>query len=736
MTSRRTGDAMILIGCKVLIRNFTTASRPTLARPSYCPINRGPIKTKRIRQHRFVSQISGQKQLLVENEHRSGTLVDQRDIVEPEKNEKKKLPEKGQPSIIPWYLRVELPQFPEEQIPKRQRIPELPESPPPILEPLLNQISVNLGLDYLSILDLRKVDPPPSLGANLLMLIATARSEKHLQVSADRLCRWLRTEYKLRPDADGLLGRNELRTRLKRKANRAKLMGRNFENNDDGIRSGWVCVDAGIVDIGQVKAQEAVSPKDFVGFGRQAEGTRIVIQLLTAEKREEIDLESLWTQVLNPGVQRNFNDNGFLEEDEVQKKPVNTTDFCRKDVFSTAGQIRKFHKSARILSGARDHSDPTYSRSSDFSSDISLIQENLMAILKAGKFNEATRELLENRSDNPRLKNEGWRLILLEALLRYLKDLPKEEALIQLGTGFSDYDSTPFLNCYYQTLSMFSFEAQSEIHIEFTCYAHNIKHNGYTLESLTTLHKKLALDGVKISRKSYMQILESIFSSTNPQMITKYAVKILSNMHDRGFDILNEETLVKLQLLVCQNEAFQDISETINGQKSFLSFPRFRSFSTFGSHGSFSSFTLPSSTIPKIIERLHLLMMNIKLPMLSDESRILLLKNYAKRGYWIEFWEIFRLASSQGLPQGENIFTHMFALVAETRNQRASRLVLRAWFPEMVRELPNFPTNNRELVEAIQACLLLSDPQLLQETDSGQLRESEFTSMWRRCLGK
>ncbi|TQS36723.1 hypothetical protein Golomagni_02818 [Golovinomyces magnicellulatus] len=697
MTSRRTGDAIISTGCKILIRNYITASRPPLARPSYCLINRGPIQTKPTRQHRFVSQFSGQEQLFVENEHEIETLVDQRDIVEPEKNEKETLPEKVQSSIIPWYLRVELPQFPEEQIPKRQRIPELPESPPSILEPLLNQISVNLGLDYLSILDLRKVDPPPSLGPNLLMLIATARSEKHLQVSADRLCRWLRTEYKLRPDADGLLGRNELRTRLKRKANRAKLMGRNFENNDDGIRSGWICVDVGIVDIEHVKAQEAVSPKDFIGFGRQAEGTRIVIQLLTAEKREEIDLESLWNQVLNPGGQKNFN-NGFLEEDEVQKKTSNATDFCRKDVFSTAGQIRRFHKSARILSEASHNSDPSYSRSR--------------------KFNEAKCELLKNSSDNPRLKDEGWRLILLEALLRYLKDLPKEEAVIHLGTGYSDYDSTPFLNCYYQTLSLFSFEAQSEIHIEFICYAHNIKHTGYSVENLTTLHKKLALDGVKISLKSYMQILESIFSSDAPQIITRSAVKILSNMHDRGFDILNEEMLVKLQQLVCQNEAFQYQAEIRVSENSF------------------SSFSFPSSTMPEVIERLHLLMMNIKLPMLSDESRILLLKNYAKRGYWIEFWEIFRLASWHGLSQGENIFTQMFTLVAEARNQKASQIVLRTWFPEMVRELPNFPTNNRELVEAVKACLTLSDFQLLQESESGPLRENEFTPMWRRCLGK
>lgn len=221
---------------------------------------------------------------------------------------------------IPWYLRDETPQTSIHQISDRQQIPELPESSPPILNPLLNHLSINLGLDYLSLLDLRKLDPPPSLGANLIMIIATTRSEKHLHVSADRLCRWLRSEYKLRPDADGLLGRNELKIRLRRKANKVKLMGSSFQTNDDddGIRSGWICIDAGCVSSGQA-VEDTTRPGVFVGFGRRVEGARIVIQLLTSEKREEVALERLWNNVLRKGgnLERseNFDENGFLIED-------------------------------------------------------------------------------------------------------------------------------------------------------------------------------------------------------------------------------------------------------------------------------------------------------------------------------------------------------------------------------------------------------------------------------------
>jgi hypothetical protein len=134
------------------------------------------------------------------------------------------------------------------------------------------------------------------------MLIGTARSEKHLHVSADRLCRWLRSTYKLRPDADGLLGRNELKLKLKRKSRRAKLMGGAADDTkDDGVRTGWVCVDVGVVEAPETEAEDTPASRDFVGFGRRTDGVRIVVQMLTEEKRAEIDLERLWEGILKRG---------------------------------------------------------------------------------------------------------------------------------------------------------------------------------------------------------------------------------------------------------------------------------------------------------------------------------------------------------------------------------------------------------------------------------------------------
>jgi Ribosomal silencing factor during starvation len=187
----------------------------------------------------------------------------------------------------------------------------------------LHNLYQTLGLDAITVLDLRHLtSPPPALGANLIMILATARSIKHLNVSADRFCRWCRATYKLRPYADGLLGRNELKLKLRRRARRQRLaasVGNTVDGNerglgrDDGITTGWICVNLGPVDEVEVSAdsdQEAASTEidgqeeeeeeyqnpasSFVGFGSRSTAPRIVVQMFTEEKRAEMDLEGLW----------------------------------------------------------------------------------------------------------------------------------------------------------------------------------------------------------------------------------------------------------------------------------------------------------------------------------------------------------------------------------------------------------------------------------------------------------
>jgi len=222
-----------------------------------------------------------------------------------------------QNASIPWYLKQ------QSSVPSPVQpaaLPDLPPNPPPLLETLLEYVSVTAGLDDLELLDLRNLDPPPALGPKLIMVIATARSEKHLHVAADRFCRWLRREHGLKANAAGLLGRNELKIKLRRKAKRMRMLanvgGALPEGNiDDGIRTGWICCTLGKLE---AHAEDTHMPGDnvqeFVGFREVKPGVNVVVQMFTEEKRAETDLETLWGGVLRTHQRNNKSADEALKE--------------------------------------------------------------------------------------------------------------------------------------------------------------------------------------------------------------------------------------------------------------------------------------------------------------------------------------------------------------------------------------------------------------------------------------
>jgi len=114
---------------------------------------------------------------------------------------------------------------------------------------------------------------------------------------------------------------------------------------DDGIRTGWICVHVGNVEPAAIlkenSALSAVAPsivvedelqedgqpseqdeedirenlnegEGFVGFGDSSDGLTIVLQMFTEEKRSEVDLETLWSDLLGR-FQRRANNLRHLE---------------------------------------------------------------------------------------------------------------------------------------------------------------------------------------------------------------------------------------------------------------------------------------------------------------------------------------------------------------------------------------------------------------------------------------
>ncbi|KFA64878.1 hypothetical protein S40285_02860 [Stachybotrys chlorohalonatus IBT 40285] len=265
----------------------------------------------------------------------------------------------GDVEETPWFLDVE----PPRHVPDHHK-PDLPSTPanaPALVDPMIKYIYEDMGLDDLALLDLRDLDPPAALGPNLIMLLGTARSERHLHICSGRFVRWIRRNHKIDARADGLIGPGELKTKLRRLRRKAKLMGTNsavVPSGDHGISTGWVCVNFSVNDH---EAGESVSFDDsgrFSGFGATQTGTTIVVQCLTERRRKELDLESLWRGILRRSLDQSI---GIKERRSMDRAEIDAMVASRIqmphdpsaeqwDALQRASQQRRnFHTSARRL---------------------------------------------------------------------------------------------------------------------------------------------------------------------------------------------------------------------------------------------------------------------------------------------------------------------------------------------------------------------------------------------------
>ncbi|KHN98462.1 uncharacterized protein MAM_03586 [Metarhizium album ARSEF 1941] len=178
-----------------------------------------------------------------------------------------------------------------------------------------------MGLDDISLMDLRDLDPPAALGPNLIMLFATARSERHLHISSGRFVRWLRRNCKVDARADGLIGPGELKTKLRRLRKKAKLMGTNTmipPGGDNGISTGWVCVNFSTSDSVPDETASFDASGRFSGFGAARTGTTVVVQCMTEPRRNELNLETLWQGVLKRNLEQTLKIKGQTVQDQTE----------------------------------------------------------------------------------------------------------------------------------------------------------------------------------------------------------------------------------------------------------------------------------------------------------------------------------------------------------------------------------------------------------------------------------
>ena len=737
------GGALRATGCAscrlTILRHFTSAARPSI---QPLPLSRTLCPSITQPKARYTTHPTQEKRPEIEVEEET---IQEGDSKLNKENAAQNHDILSGVSTLPWYLQVQAPERAAQPLSERQRIPDLPESPPPILGPLLQQVSVDLGIDDLTLLDLRKLDPPPALGANLLMIIGTARSEKHLHVSADRLCRWLRSTYKLRPDADGLLGRNELKLKLRRKSRRAKLMGSAVEENgDDGVRTGWVCVDVGVVEALEESTEAALNSKSFIGFGRQTDGVRVVVQMLTEEKREEMDLEKLWGGILRRSIEAKStklekeNESEYLE---ALSNPI-TSNQSLPEPRSSIGsspvltQTRGFHTSARRLLVEAE----TQSSIEDLIFNTSRVLKperiNLIELQKLLDISDPSKSIAIKRFLQTFIPskigdaNQGWRPIVLDRLLFDLENMSNKDAKAAMGKSAKDLSSTSFLACFHQSLTNFPSTAEGDARLRFLCFAVELQHKGYTPEDIIQELRKLELYGLELSTDLYKRMLHSVLQprkafengSSNEIQIVKNALYVLEAMHADGHDVLIEDILVELQTSMVYSHRQQlDFNKTFTNE---------------------STFDISSIPVKGLQQRLHALLMAVPLPCFTEDSRLRLLELYSQQQLWLEFWDIWRMAPSRGQPQSPRMYAFMFNKVAKTDNLKGCTTVLRTWVPEMAAEeymisfgKSQLPIQYEENVEkAIQACLKVVEPSVEHEASNTNAK-GEWLDMWRRSTG-
>lgn len=260
---------------------------------------------------------------------------------------------------VPWFLEVEPPRHPPSQ--HKVELPKIPEDAPAFLEPMVKYIFEDMGLDDISLLDLRELDPPAALGPNLIMLFGTARSERHLHVSSGRFVRWLKRTQDISARADGLIGPGELRTKLRRLRKKAKLLGTNtaiIPGGDNGISTGWVCVNFSFNDGKSAEQASFDETGRFSGFGAPQTGTTVVVQCMTETRRGELELEPLWQGVLKRSLQNSKKVRGEKSVDQAEldallaskvQLPTNASALQWQAMSRASQQQRHFSTMARRL---------------------------------------------------------------------------------------------------------------------------------------------------------------------------------------------------------------------------------------------------------------------------------------------------------------------------------------------------------------------------------------------------
>ncbi|KAI2606915.1 uncharacterized protein GGS25DRAFT_493785 [Hypoxylon fragiforme] len=613
---------------------------------------------------------------------------------------------------VPWYLQVEPPRHVAsiEQPP----LPEVPEGAPRIVNLLLEYISEELGLDELELLDLRELYPPAALGPNLFMLFGTARSERHLSVSAGRLQRWLRVKHRIYANADGLLGPNERKMKLRRKAKRAKLLG-GVEDTDDGIQTGWICVNLGTINRG--KDQSAVIADDgrVAGFGVSQNGHTVVVQIMTESRRAELKLETLWKQALGdddePIEQDLIPEPGPEPGPEFKPEPELEPKLKPKPEAKVPEKLHPLEEA--ILASSRPR---TVSKNNNLNEKIPFQQTRFFSTRpeysgEAPGIDPFLHVRSEGQLQQILTSDKPQKLRLLKLLLDRLDGVPLASARAFLGVTTREQTLTPFLRLYSVACQGLppSQTWESRLAIQAKACESNENVPIQMIHDVRHLVDEVCLYGIEISRQQCLQLLSCIYCS------------------DVGG--LGEQTQIALQLLKTMQQRRQSVLDNDIAVVIIEAAAR-------------CARQLQSREYIALIQRLENVLLQANMSCMSEPLIMTLMQAYAGLRHWDGIWNAWRIPPRYLRSRSTAMYTLIYQLAVATRSPTVCTATLRRCFQEMLSEDPPvLPTGM--VRKALVECINIADPTAKTVSDlisSGgtvhdKLASREFVKMLRSIQG-
>ncbi|KAJ5423400.1 hypothetical protein N7491_008616 [Penicillium cf. griseofulvum] len=529
---------------------------------------------------------------------------------------------------VPWYLQEEAPIIKDRTL-SEAHLPQIPDNSPEMLSTLLEYTYKDLGLDGLKLFDLRGLEIPAALGANVIMVIGTARSVKHLNVSADRLCRWLRSQYKLSPYADGLLGRNELKIKLRRKAKRARAAsaaGAMIDEKDDGITTGWICVNAGMVDKGATTTQ--LSDVGIEGFGNLDLGTSVVVQIFTEEKRADVDLDGLWEATLAREGRKNARES----KDDTPKTGAAHPRSMSDGFGSIPGQKRGFHTMRRLaLSAMNSAESGLESGFPGLGTSSSTLPGGAAAVAS---------ELTPT------------------SLLQILTELPADSARNELGSGPNDRESTLFLRLFYTNhAARFSAQEKATFRLKLFSIAVSRQHPAYTKDALFSTFSDFLRDGYDLPDDFGFDVVSALLTPRTAAVLAEQ-----SENHSAEADM-------ELAFL-CTQFSTSEPERVAPGKRSPI-----------------LSVAQQTESQKQILSRLSKILAASNVPFDAVDARQLMVTLF-QCGDYDGFWRLWRQFPLKGANRTQEDYVQLFELHAELGEEVRARECLSVGVELMNRESP------------------------------------------------